>query len=265
MPSTRTPLGRPSLGGLLATRRGAFALALLCALAAAGILLFATEKYRHVSTGPAKQDTVLVATAEIHKGASADIIASQRLYEVTPILASQVAPGAIVDAASLVGKIAATDILPGQQLKAADFAVPDGSVLSDLTPGERAVSVSMDPQHGLADVLQTGDHVDVYGSFSIPPGLPVVSLLVANAVVLKAPNPASGGGSSSGTVLLGISTALSPRVMWVADNGKVWLVLRGFGAVSPTPTITGLRAVVLGNHLSTSPTIPSPSPSRSKR
>jgi Flp pilus assembly protein CpaB len=244
-------LGGPSLGGMLATRRGALALALLCALVATGILLFAIGKYKHAVVSPSKQDTVLVASSEIHQGTAGALIASQQLYKVTPVLATQVSAGAITNAASLAGKVAASNIFAGAQLTAADFTVAGGgSLVGELTPTERAVAVTLDPAHGTG-VLQTGDHVDVYGSFSAGSST-VVSLLVPNAVVLKA----SSGATSTGSVLLGVSMTLSPRIMWVFDNGKIWLELRGLNATSPAPTITGDRQNILGNYLAATPTYP---------
>jgi Flp pilus assembly protein CpaB len=268
MKATRKRLTRPSISGLLATRRGALALALACAAGAAVILMVAIGNYQHTLRGATKQDTVLVATAELQQGTAADVIAAQHLYKVTPVLENQVAPGAIVNAASISGKVVASTILPGQQLTAADFTSGSG-ITTVLAPTERAVSVTLDEAHGLTGVLQAGDRVDVYGSFSIGASGndSVVSLLVPNALVLKAPSGPGGGlsgsGSGEGNVLLGVSDQLAPRVMWVADYGKVWLELRGLNSSNPAPTITGRQQVLLGNQLSAVPTFASPSTSRS--
>jgi Flp pilus assembly protein CpaB len=266
MPPTNKRLARPSLRGLLGTRRGALTLAILCGLAATAVIVFALGKFQNSVVQTAKQDTVLVATAEIPKGASADLIASQRLYKVLPVLATQVAPGAIVDAGTLSGMVAASNILAGQQLTSADFTAAVSGVTGQLTPNERAVAVTLDPTHAVANVLKAGDHVDVYASLSSAPGVtgPVVSLLVADATILQAPAssdssggggvvPASGGGAGP-TLLLGVSEQVSPKVMWVFDYGKVWLELRGSNASNPQPEITGLAQILLGNHLATTPT-----------
>jgi len=246
----RKRIDNPSLGGLLATRRGALMLALVCALAATGVLFFALGKYRHaVSTVP-KQDTVLVATSDIKKGTEGSLIASQELYKVTPVLVSQVSAGAIINATALNGRIAANNIFPGQQLTAADFSTAASiGVAAQLTPTERGVSLTLDGQHGLGAVLQTGDHVDVYGSYTVR-GTIIVSLLVPDALTLKAPSAST----TSGSVLLGVNMLLAPRLLWMADNGKVWLVLRGFNAVDASPSITGPRSLILGDSLDNTPT-----------
>jgi Flp pilus assembly protein CpaB len=248
--TSRKRLSRPSFRGLLATRHGALALAVSCALVAVGILLLAMSQYKQTITGSTKQSTVLVSTAEIQPGLSASVIASRQLYKVVPVLENQVAPGAITNAGSIVGKVTASTILPGEQLTAADFSTPTGAT-AVLTPTERAVEVTLDTAHGLGGFLQTGDYVDVYGS--VQDGCGCVTLLDADAVVLDAPTAASG------SVLLGVSDQLSPRVMWVFDNGKVWLELRGPNAVNPAPTITRLPQILLGNQLSTTPTYPTTS------
>jgi Flp pilus assembly protein CpaB len=262
---TRKRLDGPGLGGLLATRQGAVTLALVCGLAATGILIFAIGKYRHAVSGPAKQDTVLVATSVIQKGTAAGAIATGQLYKVTPVLDTQVSPGAITNAASLVGKITASTILTGQQLTAADFTTGPVGLTATLSPTERAISLTLDPAHGSAG-LQTGDHVDVYASVANP--TPLVSLLVPDAVVLRAPSTSATGSantSGGGTVLLGVSMQLSPRVMWVFDNGKIWLELRGLNASNPDATVTSLRQLVLGNHLAVTPTYAAASRTAAKR
>jgi pilus assembly protein CpaB len=245
----RKRLDGPSVGGLLATRQGAVALALVCALAATGILIFAIGKYRHAVTGTTKQDTVLVATSEIQKGTPVSTIASKQLYKLTPVLETQMAPGAIVNAASLSGKIAASNILPGQQLTAGEFTTVASSndTAALLTPQERAVAVTLDPAHG-GGALQAGDHVDVYGSFSSEGSgaANVVTLLAPDAVVLKAPGSAAG--TAAGPVVLGVSMDISPKIMWVFDYGKVWLDLRGPNASNTAATVTDVYTVLAGNH-----------------
>jgi pilus assembly protein CpaB len=149
---------------MLATRQGALVLALICAACAGGILLFALGQYKTAQSTPQTvQATVLVATAEITKGTSGDVVASRGLYKSTPIVASQVTPGAVSDASMLAGKVASANILPGQQLTAADFTGVTG-VSGLLTPSERAIALTISESPGATDVLQPGDHVDVYAA-----------------------------------------------------------------------------------------------------
>ena len=199
MPMTRKKIAGPGFRGLLSTRQGALALAVLCALAATVILVFALGSYRKSVNTTVKQDTVLVATSLIPKGSSGDVIAAQQRFKATPVLAAQVSAGALSDSSFVRGKVAVSDILPGQQLTAADFtATAVSGFVAKLAPSQRAISISVDPSHGLGGVVQAGDHVDVYGSYSNSPTdqRPLIALVAADALVLAVPGAAAGPAST---------------------------------------------------------------------
>jgi Flp pilus assembly protein CpaB len=204
--NTQRRMARPSLGGMLATRQGALVLALVCAACAAGIVLFALGQYKTAQTTPQTvQATVLVATAEITKGTSGDVVASRGLYKSTPIVASQVTPGALSDASLLAGKVASANVLPGQQLTAADFTGVT-SVSGLLTPSQRAITLTISESPGATDVLQAGDHVDVYAEIDGN-----VVLMAQNIQVIKPSGAtvtaAAGQTSSAAATPAGTSTA----------------------------------------------------------
>jgi Flp pilus assembly protein CpaB len=256
----------PRIGGLPASRKGALLLALLCAGAAAIILVVAVGQYQQSATPTTVQDTVLVATHVIQKGTSGDTIAQQQLYESTPVSVKSIAPGALTNAAALQGVYAVNTILPGQQLTAADFQGQGGPV-TQLAPDQRAITVTFDGQHGNIGVIAPGDHVDVYGSFNYAgfgnlgqgpvkgaatsggSSVPIVRLLVANALVLKAPAATTAIGGSNGTngnVTLAIPEVQAPDVAFAADWGKVWLTLRPANATPTSQAATDVATDVLG-------------------
>lgn len=272
MPLTNKKQSIPKIGGLPASRRGAIILALLCALGAALIIMVAVGQYKQNAQAGSRQETVLVATSVIEKGTAGSVIASQQLYKSTPVVAKNVAPGAIVNASALNGTSASKQIVPGQQLTVSDFAGGQ-SILTQLGPNQRAVSLTLDSQHGNAGVAEAGDHVDVYGSFNLlenanlqkingapapkastggsDAAIPVVRLLAANALVLRAPGSAgqssSPVSSGSGTdVVLAVSQTQTPDLTFAADNGKVWLALRPADADDPSQAITDAGTVVFG-------------------
>jgi Flp pilus assembly protein CpaB len=262
MKMTQRRMARPSLGGLMATRQGALALALVCAVSAAGILVFALGRYRSSVRVGTKQATVLVATGQIPKGTSGGAIAAHKLYKAMPIVSTQLAAGAISDASLLPGKVAAADILAGQQLTLADFTTVTG-VTGLLTPDQRAVSVSIDEAHGATDVLQAGDHVDAYAAFTAKgSGDPFVVLLVPNALVIKpatgatpSGRGASAGGSalSGGSLVMSVSAAEAPQVIYAAQDGQLYLTLRPTnGTTSPRP-LTTLASVAKASVATTKP------------
>ncbi len=244
----------PRIPGLPATRRGAVILASACALAAALILVVALNQYRKNVATAGRQDSVLVATGDIQKGTSGELIAAQQLYRVAPVLEQHLAPGALVDAASLRGEVAAHDILPGQQLTAADFIPGSSDVVGQLGPDQRAVSVPVDTAHGLIGLIQVGDRVDVYADFNTQGGAgspvastgsngaPVVKLLIPNALVLKVPQGSGGlsGSSSTSTVSLALSANQVGPLTFASENGKVWLALRPGNASASSQALTTL-------------------------
>ena len=246
----------PRIRGLPASRRGAVALAVGCAFAAAVILLIALSQYKQSVSLANRQENVLVATGTIQKGTSGDLIAHQALYRPTSVLVKNLAVGALTNAAALQGQVAIQDILPGQQLTAADFAASTSGIVGQLTPGQRALSIALDAQHGLVGELEPGDHVDVYGDFNAATGgsspgnagAPVIKLLIPNALVLKVPTSGSGvgGGGSSGTVVLAVNDSQVGTLAFAAENGKVWLALRPGGATNPSQALTTLNSVVFG-------------------
>lgn len=230
---------------MLATRQGSLTLALICAICAAGILVFALGRYKTSLKTPVTQASVLVATSEIPKGTSGQQIASQRLYKVEPVAVSQVTPGALSDAAVIADESAATDIMPGQQLTTADFAGIT-TVSQTLAPDERAVEVTVSEAPGATDIVQAGDHVDVYAQLAssnaaaaaTSPTGGVVPLLT-DVLVLK-----SGSGvpaKRDGVTIAGQDMVLElkaeevhPLISAVLNNHALYVSLRPSNA-TPTP------------------------------
>jgi Flp pilus assembly protein CpaB len=244
----------PSLGSILATRQGSLVLALLCAVCAAGVLVFALGRYKSNVQQPVPQATVLVATGEITKGTIGSEIAAKGLYKPTPVATTAVTPGAITDAAALSGATASADILPGQQLTSADFStiINAGEVLKS---NQRALEIAVGGANGAVDITQPGSRVDIYlsgatgtptasGSPPASPGttkttvtgtagttasVPATSkLLASNVLVLK---PATGtpvtiGNQpvAGGTLVLALNNTQVPEM--IANSGNLYLALR---------------------------------------
>jgi pilus assembly protein CpaB len=236
--------GRSDWRKIFATRRGTVIVAAVCAVVAAGILIFAMQRYRSSVDASGNPETVFVATQQIPKNTPGDVIASQSLFKPTQMVAKQVASGAIANAAALHGKVAAHDIYPGEQLTAADFTV-GGGLPATLSPDMRAITISLDSAHSMAGVIRDGDHVDVYAGLQVGVGgsgqsAAVLRLLMSNVQVLKAapaPSDAALGGNSNqnSNVTLEVNQNETGMLAYAADNGKVWLVLRPAAAASTTP------------------------------
>lgn len=239
---------------LLATRRGTVIVAGVCALVAAGILLLAMSSYRNNVDTSGNQETVLVASGLIQKGTSGDAIAAEQMFKSTSVAVKQASAGAIADTAQLHGKVAASDINPGEQLTAADF-VAKGGLTSELAPSQRAITISLDQSHGMVGQVQTGDHVDVYAGVSVEPkggrSEPALRLLLTNIKVLQAGSGSGGigqGANATNNVTLGVSDTQVGALAYASDNGKVWLVLRPADATSSSSsTAITAQSLLLGS------------------
>jgi Flp pilus assembly protein CpaB len=225
---------------LLSTRRGTAAVAAVCTILAAGVLVYAASRYRHSVQSSGGARTVLVANGTILKGTSGDVIASQQLFHAQSIATKQITAGAVADTALLHGKVVAADISPGQQLTLGDFTASGGYV-SQLAPDERIISIPLDASHGLSGVAQAGDRVDVYGDLKLEGnagGSANVSLLLVSNVPVLAVNQNSGGGlgggNSTADVVLKVKASDAAALALASDQGKVWLVLRGSNAAEPS-------------------------------
>lgn len=225
--------------GWSSTRRGTLTIAAIATLVAAGILIFAFNRYRNSVNLSSKPVNVLVATQLIEQGTSGDTVGVGHLFRTTKLLPKQMSTGAFVDPASLRGRVAATDIYPGQQLSAADFTT-GGSIISQLAPSQRAVAVPLDSAHGLLGDISAGNHVDVYVSFAGhgATGTPFLRLLAPNVTVLKAGQAPSGGlggsiGNQTSNVVLELNIHQAAELAFVGDNGKIWLTLRPGGGSPP--------------------------------
>jgi Flp pilus assembly protein CpaB len=241
---------------LLATRRGTVLVAAACALIAGAILVVAMNRYRSNVDTSGNQQTVLVASGLIQKGTSGNAIAAEKLFKPTSIAAKQVTAGAIADTAQLQGRVAAADINPGQQLTASDFTA-NGGLLSQLAPGQRAITVTVDSARGMVGQVHEGDHVDVYADLELgnSRGGDFVRLLLPDTPVLKAPTGATGGGLGGGNpqsqqsnVTLKVAANQAGALAYAADNGKVWLVLRPANAGSTaTPSVSAQSLLTSGS------------------
>src|SRR4051812_49206657 len=187
---------------LLSSRQGTLGLAVLAGLLAVATLLAFMSGYKRNIDEGAQPVTVLVAKGELPKGSSGDLIAKKGLFQATGFKREQVQEGAITDPAGLRGLVAVKEIVPGQQLTTADFAKPTDPVLSKLGEDQRAISIPLDPAHGMIGEVQAGDHVDVYAGFQVQSdgtGRPraVLRVLLQDVEVLKVP-PADPKGQGLG-------------------------------------------------------------------
>ena len=238
----------PKLGkdkGPLSSRNGSVAAAVVTAVLAGLIIMVFLNQYRDNVNKDGVPTPVLVAKSLIEQGASGDSLGAAGLFKDDEVPRDQLKEGAVTDAATLRGKVATADILPGQQLTAKDFKPAGAGVVTKLGPNERGMKISLDAAHGMIGAIRKGDHVDVLSGFLVDTGTgrqrPILRTLMQNLLVLDVPaaskSTVGAGSSRPKEVTLRVTDKQAPKLAFSADNGKLWLVLRpqnGKDAVEPS-------------------------------
>ena len=234
---------------LFTTRQGTVLLGVIAAAIAAIALIVYLNHYRNSVKGGNATISVLVAQKLILKGTPGDVIRTTAgVYQSTDFAKDQVETNAIVSPATLAGKVAVTDISPGQQLTAADFGPASGSVANELKANQRAVVVSLNSPQQVGGQIAAGSHVDVWVAFngqgSNGVSRPIVRELYQDMTVLNA-------GASGGNVTLKATSKQAGTLIFASENATIWLVLR------PTIGSNDHRAPTIGvNDLLRGPSLP---------
>ncbi len=184
---------------------------------------------------------MLVAKQLIPKGTPGTLVASQAMYTATTLPRKEVLVGAVADPSYLSGRAAAVDIFPGAQITATDFSASDTQfVKSQITGEQRAISVSIDNVHGSLSQLQAGDTIDLYiGLGGGSNGQALYKLFRPNVKVLAVPGP--GGGN----LILRVPSKDAANFAFVADNTRMYFVIRPVVGAKPTAPATATINSVL--------------------
>jgi pilus assembly protein CpaB len=197
---------------------------------------------------------VYVAKARIAAGTRGEDAQNRGLIERTALPRRAVAGGAVRSLEQLGGRVAAVDIVPGEQLLAARWLgrgeTPGGRQLS-IPEGHQAVSIALDPTRQVSGFVTPGDRVSVVVSLSLPKGgrpqrtsrflLQDVQVLAVGATARPDPatqdgrRPGQGRNQSLSTVTLAVRPADVERVVFAAENGSLYLSLLPPGQ-RPVPT-----------------------------
>ena len=246
---------------LFSTRGGTLVLAGIAATLAAVAVLVYVNGYRDSVKGGGQPATVLVATALIPEGTPGSFVATKRLFQQQTMREDQLRDGALADPVTLSGRVAATDIYPGQQLTASDFTKAASTLAGRLIGAQRAMTIPVDAAHGMIGTIESGDRVDVYAGFTVEPvdslgrpigagaARPVLRVIIQNVPVLDVEAKRSGVASSSdeARVTLRLTSKQAGDLAFASDNGKVWLVLRPpTGARPAPPSIITAETLLLG-------------------
>ena len=225
----------------------AFAALLLLVVGSAVLLAYVHAADARALAGIRTVD-VLVAEQPIPEGTSADELAALVTTEKVP--AKTAVAGRVTDLASLSGKVAEVDILPGEQLLSGRFVSPDSLTAPgqvDVPAGLQEVSVLLEPQRAVGGRLAAGDTVGVVVSQTDPSGVPATHAVLHKVLVTQvqgAPAPvdqsakqdpataSSGTPAPSGSLMvtLAVNAAQAEAVVFGVEHGSIWLSLEPAGA-----------------------------------
>lgn len=144
----------------------AIIIAVILALAAAGLVYWYVSSVRGEKTVQEVLSTVLIATADIPARTTGEAIVSKRLVAEQQVTTRLVAPGALTDQAQLQEKVLSANVAKGQQIVASQLETPETQSLAfRVKKGMRAVAVPVDRPKGVGGNIAVGDRVDVIVTF----------------------------------------------------------------------------------------------------
>ena len=233
---------------LSASRGGTLILGIIAAVVAAVLLVLWQKQYRDNVKSDVAPTPVVVATALIPKGTPGSVIAERHLFTTQAVPKDQIKIGAVTDAGYLTGRVAAVDIVPSQQITAADLSAGiSDSVQTKITGAQRAVSLPVNGPAGLVGTVLAGDRVDIYLQLGA-----LLTLLERNVYVLQAPvgnsgSALSGTNNSSSGMILRVNSLRAARLAFADSQGSLWFVLAPPVGAKKTPvTKVTLQSLLSG-------------------
>lgn len=190
---------------------------------------------------------VLVVDEFVPAGTPGSELAALVRTEMLPAKAAT--EGRVTDLSSLSSRVAAVDLLPGEQLLASRFRAPGdlqapGTVA--VPEGLQEVSVLLEPQRAVGGRLAAGDTVGVLVSLTFQDGTSASHAVLHRVLVTQVqgapaaapaaegdPETASAGApapAASLMVTLAVSAAQAEAVVFGIEHGTLWLSLESDGA-----------------------------------
>jgi Flp pilus assembly protein CpaB len=178
---------------------------------------------------------VWVAAKNIPAGTSGAELESGGFINQQEIERGVVSSGALLDPATVSGKVVVQDIYKGEQVNTLRFrSETQRGIRAELSGNLRAVQLPGTEHQLLRGTLQKDDHVDVVGTWNVPEGVQhhVSRILLRDIRVLEAAQQAevsskiSQGPNQQLSVKLALTDAQEAKLFWIAQNGEWTLVLR---------------------------------------
>lgn len=140
--------------------------ALLLAAAGTFVLLLYVQAAEDRALAGEEVVEVYVVEAPIERGTAGEDITAQ--VALSRIPAKAVAAGSVDRLQGLEGKVAAVDLVPGEQVLSTRFVTPEdlsAQAQVEVPPDLHEVTVALDPERAVGGTLRPGDTVGVLASF----------------------------------------------------------------------------------------------------
>jgi pilus assembly protein CpaB len=253
----------------------AIVLALLLALGATvAVFLYLSAVKKEHRAPAADFTTVIVSKQDIPADTKLDSLISAGAFTTLEVPRDAIVAGSVTDLSQLRGRTTSTFVLQGEQIvtgRLQGSTQATGGVLG-IPSGYQAVTVQLDPQKVPGQVLQPGDHVIVYATYSgvqIIGGTRLQAILSGKATgtettttsagdftvdlvpdvqVLRVSNENQDPAASSGNDGVLITLALQPKdaqdVVFSQEKGSIWLALLPPGQKGAPQGLTGVTPIL---------------------
>jgi Flp pilus assembly protein CpaB len=210
-------------------------IAIVLAIVAALLTTFYVTNYkRNVQQGE-EMVPVYVAAKNIEIGTSGAELSGDKLLKVEHVPRRSVVPGAISDPDQISESVAVEGIYAGEQISTNRFrAAEEQGIRAQLKGNLRAIQVPGSEGELLVGTLQSGDRVDVLGTWLHPETSQNhwSRVILRDLLVLKAPetnqlqSKIGSNPNSPFQVMLAMTDAQAQKFWWISQNGKWTLQLR---------------------------------------
>jgi pilus assembly protein CpaB len=203
-------------------RGTAIVLALLLAIGAtAAVFLYLSAVKKEHKAPIANFVTVIVSKQDVPADTKLDSLISAGEFTTLQIPRDAIVTGAVTDLSQLRGRTSSTFILQGEQISTARLqgsTHATGGVLG-IPAGHQAVTLELPLQKVPGQVLQPGDHVTVYATYtdvSVLGGKSLEAILSGKAQA----SPATGGATTPETSVGDLTVDLVPDVQVLKVSGE---------------------------------------------
>jgi pilus assembly protein CpaB len=183
---------------------------------------------------------VYVASSKIEQGET--ISEASGKIRVASIPRKALVENAVRSLTQISDRVAAVDILPGEQLIEGRWVTREqveGENLLAVQTGFQAVSIQVDATRQVSGFITPGNRINIYATLSGVGGRKFSRLLLANIKVLAIGSTAAGSKPRPGTraslstVTLEVKDGQVERVVFAAESGSLYLSLVAPGARTP--------------------------------